>query len=345
MDTKHKVHAPETVLPAGFTSRHASLDDVEQAAEMGRQYSIATTGFSDVDAGTLRNQWQSPGFDPAQDVCFVFSPGKQLVGYCEVWANGNPPAHPFIWGAVAVEYQNLGIGTHMLTWAEDHVRQLLDRVPAGIRVAPIAGFPSVITSSKALFENNGWIYLRSSYIMRIDLDSAPPVPGFPANITLRTYQPELAEAIYRAFDEAFRDHFGHIDQPFEPAFARFQRTLIGDPLFDADLWFLAMDGDEIAGVCLCRKEAWDDAECGYVNILGVRRPWRKNGLGLALLRQAFNEFHRRGCRKVSLGVDAFNITGALRLYEKAGMRVARQFDQYEKEIRPGRELRVQEAEK
>jgi ribosomal protein S18 acetylase RimI-like enzyme len=43
-------------------------------------------------------------------------------------------------------------------------------------------------------------------------------------------------------------------------------------------------------------------------------------------------------------VDASNITGALRLYEKAGMKVIRQFDMYEKEIRPGRELRVQGLE-
>jgi ribosomal protein S18 acetylase RimI-like enzyme len=142
-------------------------------------------------------------------------------------------------------------------------------------------------------------------------------------------------------DEAFKDHFGHLDQPFETGFARFEKTMLEDPLFDGNLWLLAMDQGEIAGTCLCRLEAWDDPECGYISSLGVRRPWRKQGLGLALLRQAFGEFYRRGKRKVSLGVDALNLTGALRLYEKAGMRVVRQFDQYEKEIRPGKELRVQ----
>jgi ribosomal protein S18 acetylase RimI-like enzyme len=97
---------------------------------------------------------------------------------------------------------------------------------------------------------------------------------------------------------------------------------------------------EIAGFAPCRSKAEDDPT-GWVSGLGVRRPWRKRGLGLALLRVAFREFHARDVRKVSLGVDAQNITGALRLYEKAGMHVIRQFDIYEKEIRPGRELRVQ----
>jgi ribosomal protein S18 acetylase RimI-like enzyme len=230
----------------------------------------------------------------------------------------------------------------MLAWAENRARHVLDKVPADARVAPIAGFPSNVTSAKTLLENNGWAYIRSGYTMRIEMDSAPPAPEFPTGIILRTYQPEAAEGIYRSVDEAFRDHFGHIDQPFESGFARFKKAMIGDPLFDGSLWYIAMDNDEIAGICLCRKEAWDDPDCGYVNTLGVRRPWRKNGLGLALLRQAFGEFHRRGYRKVSLGVDALNITGALRLYEKAGMHIIRQYDQYEKELRPGRELRVRE---
>ncbi len=328
-------------LPPGFTSRHGRLDDVAMAAEMGRQYALASTGFSDVDADTLRNQWQNPGFDPAQDLYFVFSPDDQLVGYYEVWALGDPPVHPYIWGVVAIDHQGLGIGTHMLAWAEQRARHVLDQVPAEARVAPVVSFPHQIEQAKTLFENNAWTYLRSSYTMRIDFDAPPPAPVFPPNLTIRTYQPEYAEAIYRSMDEAFSDHFGHVDAPFEVGFARFKHSVIEDPLFDGSLWLTAWDGDEIAGICLNRVHAYDDPECGYVNTLGVRRPWRKQGLGLALLRQSFCEFYVRGYRKVSLGVDAFNLTGALRLYENAGMRVVRHFDQYEKELRPGRELRVQ----
>jgi ribosomal protein S18 acetylase RimI-like enzyme len=78
-----------------------------------------------------------------------------------------------------------------------------------------------------------------------------------------------------------------------------------------------------------------------VRSLGVRRPWRKRGIGLALLRHSFNEFYRRGKRKVGLGVDAQNLTGALRLYENAGMHVDQAFDFYEKELRPGTEISLQ----
>jgi ribosomal protein S18 acetylase RimI-like enzyme len=105
-----------------------------------------------------------------------------------------------------------------------------------------------------------------------------------------------------------------------------------------------MAGDEVAAVALCRARAHEDPEMGFVNTLGVRRPWRRQGLGLALLHHAFGEFYRRGQKRVGLGVDASNLTGATRLYERAGMHVARQFDLYEKEVRPGKELSTQAVE-
>lgn len=81
-------------------------------------------------------------------------------------------------------------------------------------------------------------------------------------------------------------------------------------------------------------------EMGYVGTLGVRRAWRKRGVGLALLRHSFGEFQRRGKPRAALHVDASNLTGALRLYESAGMHVHLASDMYEKEIRPGMEISV-----
>jgi len=59
-----------------------------------------------------------------------------------------------------------------------------------------------------------------------------------------------------------------------------------------------------------------------------------------LLHHAFGEFYRRGQMHVELGVDAESLTGALRLYEKAGMHVHLQVDMFGKELRAGREVAV-----
>ena len=72
-----------------------------------------------------------------------------------------------------------------------------------------------------------------------------------------------------------------------------------------------------------------------MEVVGVRRAWRRRGLGLALLRHAFGEYRRRGVRKVGLSVDAESVTGAPRLYERAGMRLQTGYVVYVKEIRPG----------
>ena len=99
-----------------------------------------------------------------------------------------------------------------------------------------------------------------------------------------------------------------------------------------------MDSDEIAGVALCNSHVGPDKEIGFVETLGVRRPWRHQGLGLALLHHAFGEFLKRNYKRVGLGVDTQNLSGATRLYQKAGMQVTRELSVYEKELRPGEEL-------
>ena len=92
--------------------------------------------------------------------------------------------------------------------------------------------------------------------------------------------------------------------------------------FEPSLWFLALDGDELAGFSVCRKDSNDPA-AGHVGLLGVRRPWRKQGLGQALLLHSFQAFRQRGWTRGTLGVDASSPTGATRLYERAGMSVYR----------------------
>ncbi len=107
--------------------------------------------------------------------------------------------------------------------------------------------------------------------------------------------------------------------------------------------FLPIDGasGEMPGFSLCTPFSFEDPQMGWVGTLGVCRAWRKRGIGLALLRHSFYEFYRRGLRKAGLGVDAQNLTGALRLYEGAGMHVHQTFDRYEKELRPGVEIGTQ----
>jgi len=333
----------EVKLPEGFTERGAALSDLNEAIKLMNIWSQHVLGEDEIlDADELINEMKIPGFKPEDDLRVVFAPNGEMVGYIEVWTTSKPPVHPWIWGRVHPEYEGLGIGAWLMNWAEERSLRELNNIPEDMRLAPRTGIHSVATGSIKLFEDLGYKPIRSSYRMKIDMHVPVPEPKWPEGITLKPYDPDTdAEAVYRADTEAFRDHFGFIEQPFEESFKSFMHNMTQFEGFDPSLWFLAMDGDEIAGISLCRPHAYDDFEMGFVNILAVRRPWRKRGLGLALLRHSFNEYHRRGKRKVGLGVDAENLTGALHLYEKAGMHILRQYNTYEKELRAGKEISVQ----
>ena len=98
--------------------------------------------------------------------------------------------------------------------------------------------------------------------------------------------------------------------------------------FDPTLWFLASAGNELVGVALNRSAR----DKGEILHLGVRRSWRHKGLGMALLLLTFATFMQREIYTISLSVDTQSLTGANRLYERAGMSVTDQYHTYEKRV-------------
>ena len=330
-------------LPAGYTGRGGRIDDYKITFDLLNAHSQYMNGSNDLNNPELvRLDWLNEGFNPEVDLHMVFTQDGSLAAFIECWTNQEPPVHPWIFGSVHPDHWGRGIGSHILTWAEDHTRLALEKCESELRVAPRSGTEAHNANGNALFEGLGWEHHRSFYRMVTDLHSAPEVPTFPEGITVRPYNPKTeTEEVYRTFVDTFRDHFGFIEQPFEKGFAGFKHNEIEEPGYDPRFWFVAMDGNEMVGICICRVEDEEDAEAGWVDKLGVRRAWRKRGLGYALLKHAFAAFHADGKKRAGLGVDADSLTGALKLYENAGMRVQRQFNQYEKELRPGREISVE----
>lgn len=334
-------------LPTDFTMRVATLDDVPAAVDLFDTYSEHYLGIREFDVPIVETEWQMPKFNPETDIRLGFTPDGKLVGYIEVWTTNNPPVHPWVWGRVHPDYHQMGVGTALLTWGEERAIQAIPNCPEDVRVAFRVGAENSIEPPKALFEKHGMSLIRHSFRMLIEMDSSPPEPVWSEGITVRTPEDAKAEieAIFRVDNDAFKDHFGYVQQPFEDGLAEFSHWFLNDEQHnDPSLWFLAMDGDKIVGIALCRRKDWENENFGHVSSLGVLRSHRKRGIGLALLHHAFGEYYRRAKTGVTLGVDAENLTGALNLYKKAGMNVDRQFDMYEKELRPGKDISVRELE-
>jgi mycothiol synthase len=200
------------------------------------------------------------------------------------------------------------------------------------RAAPGAVVKAAVSSinepAQRHFRDRGYQPVRHSFQMRIELDGDLEPPRWPNGIVVRTFDPgKDGEAVHRAHQEAFADEF-----EFNPLSYEEWRAYAFVGAHDPSLWFLAEDGGEIAGICLCRPEWAGDSDLGWVGALAVRRPWRRKGLGLALLLHSFAELKARGKRRVGLGVDGLNPSGAVRLYERANMHVHRRSDQFQKPL-------------
>ena len=185
----------------------------------------------------------------------------------------------------------------------------------------------------------GYKLVRNYYRMIIEFDQEPQQPIIPEGLRIETIdiENELEDALL-ALDDGFSDHYGHVERSLDDMLKQWTHYLENKKDFDPTLWFLAKDGDQIAGLCRNTASLPEDPYMGWVNQLCVRKPWRRKGLGMALLLTAFDEFYRRGKKRAGLGVDATSLTNATRLYERAGMHVTGKYDTYELELRPGKDL-------
>lgn len=336
----------ENLLPEGYTSRPARKDDLEAAVEMFNIDARQLVGVEKFVLNEIANEWSTPGFNQETDSRIVFSPEGQVVGYCDVW-DMKPHFSIDCWGRVHPEHTNLGIGSYLLEWAQRRAEGAIPKAPPEARVILKCNTITLNQAAKELFQAVGMQRVRYFFRMVIDLDSNLPDPLWPEGIEIRPIVIGKDEwPMTVAVVEAFKDHWGHVERPIEEEYERWMHYIKNDDDFDAELYFLAWDGDEIAGAVLGRPKSDDDPDMGWVDVLCVRRAWRKRGLGLALLQHSFGEFYRRDKLRVGLGVDAENITGALRLYERAGMHPDpnRTYVAYEKELRPGVDLRTTQVE-
>jgi len=328
-----------------ITIRPTTMDDLEKVVELMNTCSVHMAGIEQVSVATVRMDWELPVFELDKLTRVAETEYGKIVGYVEVWDIDEVPARIWVWARVHPDYENLGIGSQLMAWAETRARQAIDRAPAGIRISMQAGTFSNYQPAKQFLSDLGMYQLRHFLTMAIELDSPPPVAQWPDGLQIRTMKGvEEARDVVWAFEDAFKDHWGYVEQPFEKEFENWLHFIRNDEAFDPALWFLAMDGEEIAGVSICKIKSDEDPDMGWVKILGVRRAWRRQGLALALLHHSFGEFYRRGKKRAGLGVDASSLTGATRLYKKAGMEQIRRFTAFEKILRPGRDISTTSVE-
>jgi mycothiol synthase len=264
-----------------------------------------------MDGDEIREWIRNESLDPEH--LLVLETGGEVVGYFDVWLEGE---------VVDVDVAAPGIWDEALDAAENKARALGAK---RVRTFFVEGH-----ELEELAAHRGYGRIRTSWTMEIEFGvEAPAEPVVPEGIEIRPYvHPGDERAVYEAHVEAFADHWEYHTEPYE----QWRQFSVEARNFDPTLWFVAWAGDEVAGYALNYPERPGDPGYGFVGTLGVRRPWRRIGLGEALLRRSFAALHARGKRRVRLSVDAENPTGATRLYERVGMNVLRQSGTWQREL-------------
>lgn len=300
--------------------RPPRLDETAALADLINQDAQELHGEQEETQESIELWLTGPGLDPESDSRVAVADGR-LRGYVDIDAHPEPT----YWVDLRVPpSETAGVRTRLIDWAEEQASER----GAGKPGALVRFFTSSLDGpTKRELEDRGYRLIRHSYRMRIDFKGELPEPEWPEAVTVRSATPDDAEVAYEIQQETFEDSWEHHPDPFDE-WSHWMTSYDG---FDPSLWFLAEAGGEVAGVSLCRVHEADE-NLGWVRVLGVRRAWRRRGLGRALLVHSFREFQRRGIQAVALGVDAESLTGANKLYESAGMRVVRRNDIYEQSI-------------
>lgn len=318
----------KTYLDPGLTLRPALWTDINAVAKLTHDVAeMEGDSLFVLTAEELANEWRSDGFNVESDVFVVETRDGRLVGSEEFY---NESGHYKLKadGCVNPEFRGLGIGSSLLEKIGERAQAEMKLAAPDLRVFVQSLVNNKDEAGHDLLRNKGYSPVRYHWRMEIKLQEAPTTVTFPADIEIRPFiKDEHAVAVWQADNEAFRDHWGSHDRTFE----EWSHGKFGNPNFDPTLWMIAWDRNEVAGFSQNRFRKG----IGWIGTIAVRRPWRKKGLGLALIRQTFGELYKRGMTTIGLGVDSANLTGATRLYERAGMNVAGEFAMYEKELRAG----------
>ena len=308
-------------LPPGYEIQPPTFDDVDGVAEMLLADDLADTGESDFDADFVRDQWSPPGLDLSEDAWLALGPDRTVVGHANVAPDGEGKVKS--WGIVHRDHRGLGLGSALLDRIEARALQRLGASAGGSLFTAVTDTDA---AGAALVAARGFQRVRTFRHLQLDLDGRAREPGEPPpGIQIRGIDPERdLRRVHAIFVEAFRDEWGYRVIPFE----EWSGLEVETPSYEPSLWLLATDGEEAVGAL--SGVVWSDR--GWVGELGVRRAWRGRGIASALLGRAFAMFASRGLSRVMLNVDSENSSGAVRLYERLGMRTVRGWDVYEKPV-------------
>jgi len=326
VDNSLSITLPEAPTIPGLVFRHfrGEEDFLNIAAVINA--SLTADGSNErITAEELINIYAHPAhWDPQQDILLVEVDGK-LIGYANMeWREEDSgDCLHFIDMYLAAAWRRCGLELTMQVHMECRIREAATTEPNDVHHWFVSKVPETWQTRVEMLSISGYAPVHNYFEMqRSLLDDNLPEAVLPTGLAVRPPLPEHYHAIWEAGEECFRDQQDYV-APIEESY----RAWVATPGLDPSLWLVAWDDDQVAGAAInvIHQGTW-----GETDDLFVRRPWRKQGLGRALLIGSLHLFKARGLTTAGLGVDTENVSGALGLYESVGYRPYQRLVSYRK---------------
>lgn len=310
-----------TTTPIAVTARmYQGEDDLQPIVELSNRCEDHDQLEEGLSLAELRDEINDPRFNAANDLRLWFAADQTLVAYAEFHGpTDQAAAHAhnaaFVWFKILPAVRGIGLEEQIIAWAQEQTRAA--SATYGVQLNLEATARDVETQRANVLEALGFAPIRYFLRMTRPLAGDLPAPILPNGMQM--VQAALSDAEYAELhNEVWVDHFGY--QPWAPEMVAHYRSLEHyDP--NLDLFAIAEDGSP-AAFCWTEFRPIENERTGrkdgWVSMLGVRRAFRGQGVGRALLREAMLRLKALGAEYVRLGVDGESPTGATRLYESEG---------------------------
>ena len=291
-------------LPEEYTARPPTATDVALVTQLIGACELAEIGSVEIDEEDVAGDWRRPDVAPEQDGVLVLDASQEPAAYAEVFAARAE-------GNVLPQHRGRGLGTSLAAWIERRARE---QGASFVRQV----IPATAQDRHALLESAGYEYTDTAWGLGIALAERPEPPSLPAGVEIRDFVPgDDDPAAWRVIEDAFAAWPNREPNTLEG----WRATTVGRAGFEPWLFPLAVRGDEVVGGAFCID--YPEGGEGWVQQLAVREDMRGQGLGKALLGEAFARFATRG--RATAGLSTDSRTGALDLYLGLGMHITREY--------------------
>lgn len=186
-----------------------------------------------------------------------------------------------------------------------------------------------------LLEKLGFKLVRKFSLMEMNLTNIPSNIGENKQVAIKPLRKNMEKDVKMLNwldNESFKEHFNYRPATIEET----RHLLLKNPYFKEQEWFFAVLNKEnvgYIGVGIDEKYNIEkNVKAGVILDIGVLKPYRRKGVGTRLMMHGLKTLKAKDMTKAVLGVDDFNPTKAIKLYEKVGFNVVKKDFTYEKTL-------------